>query len=182
MNGSTPWERGESPADLKRPYNSVPPYEWTSAEAMLRIYGAAWLHEQHRQGLLEWRGPPCEVGGFLGCPGSEVRFKPAAPARQNCGFCGRETYADLKPMCGDCAGKEDPETARLRAELAKAKADLRDKFAGYAMRGLVSNRSYYDLMQSADMRNQISLAAYRLADAMLAARDATPPDPKPEGA
>lgn len=52
-------------------------------------------------------------------------------AMGRCGYCGREVYASLKPMCGDCAGTEGSATATLRADLAKAKADLADKEAGY---------------------------------------------------
>lgn len=45
-------------------------------------------------------------------------------AMGKCGFCGREVYSSLKPMCGDCAGKEHPDTVALRADLAKAKERL----------------------------------------------------------
>lgn len=44
-------------------------------------------------------------------------------AMGKCGFCGREVYSSLKPMCGDCAGREDPATVALQADLAKAREE-----------------------------------------------------------
>lgn len=55
-----------------------------------------------------------------------------------CGFCGREVHADLKPMCGDCAGGEDPATVALRADLAKAKEDHAGAIAAEQQRRLLA--------------------------------------------
>lgn len=57
----------------------------------------------------------------------------------------------------------------------KVEITLRDYFAGMALQGMLSNRrttkSLETLQQTIDIEKQISLAVYKMADAMIKQRD-----------